>query len=130
MNYELEERRRYVTAFNSTMVKIWKEKITMLGLVDTGNLYRSVAAVSMQADGKFTDITLRQGFAEYGLYVDRGTGKSTPKGNPGDLGHANNRRRTLWFSRKYYASVKNIQEFMADSLGREAAAVLSFAEKG
>ena len=29
---QFEERRKYVTAFNSTMVKIWKERITFLTL--------------------------------------------------------------------------------------------------
>ena len=51
---QLEERRKYVTAFNSTMVKIWREQISLLGVIDTGALYRSTIAVRMTADGKFT----------------------------------------------------------------------------
>ena len=31
--------------------------------------------------------------------------------NTGDIGKANGRHRKRWFSRKYFASVKNIQEF-------------------
>lgn len=116
---QLEERRKYVRAFNSTMVKIWKEKIIMLGAVDTGALYRSTIGVSMTADGKFIDITLSQAFNTYGLFVDYGTGRNTPRGNSGDIGRANRRKRKRWFSRKYFASVMNIQEFYADSLGRE-----------
>ena len=50
---QLEERRKYVTAFNSTMVKIWREQINLLGVIDTGALYRSTMAVRMTADGKF-----------------------------------------------------------------------------
>ena len=42
---QLEERRKYVTAFNSTMVKIWREQINLLGVIDTGALYRSTMAV-------------------------------------------------------------------------------------
>ena len=57
---QLEERRKYVTAFNSTMVKIWREQINLLGVIDTGALYRSTMAVRMTADGKFTQITLAQ----------------------------------------------------------------------
>ena len=55
---------------------------------------------------------LSQTFNTYGLFVDYGTGRNTPRGNPGDLGRANSRKRKRWFSRKYYASVMNIQEFM------------------
>lgn len=101
------------------MVKIWREQITLLGIVDTGALYRSTVAVSMHADGKFIDITLSQAFNTYGLFVDYGTGSNTRRGNPGDIGRDNRRKRRRWFSRKYYASVMNIQEFYADSLGRE-----------
>ena len=89
----------------------------LLGVVDTGALYRSTVGVSLTADGKFIDITLSQAFNTYGLFVDYGTGRNTPRGNPGDHGKANGRKRKRWFSRKYFASVMNIQEFYADSLG-------------
>ena len=124
----IEERRKYVTAFNSTMIKIWREQIALLGVIDTGALYRSTVGISMTADGKFIDITLEQAFNTYGLFVDYGTGRNTPRGhrealsserNPGDIGKANGRKRKRWFSRKYFASVMNIQEFYADSLGQE-----------
>ena len=115
----IEVRRKYVRAFNATMVKIWREQIALLGVIDTGALYRSTVGISMTADGKFIDITLEQAFNTYGLFVDYGTGRNTPRGNPGDIGKANSRKRKRWFSRKYFASVKNIQEFYADSLGQE-----------
>ena len=115
------EREKYVRAFNSTMIKIWREQISLLNVVDTGALYRSTMAVSMTADGKFTSVTLTQAFNTYGLFVDYGTGSNTPRGNSGDLGEGftNRRRRRRWFSRKYFASVMNIQEFFADNIGRE-----------
>lgn len=121
----LAERERYVKAFNDTMVKIWKEQITLLGVVDTGALYRSTVGVSLKADGQYTSISLSQSFNLYGLYVDFGTGSNTPRGNPGDIGRDNKRRRRRWFSRKYYASVMNLREFYADSLGRSLAKVIS-----
>lgn len=115
------EREKYVRAFNSTMIKIWKEQQTLLGTVDTGALYRSTVAVGMTADGKFTSVTLSQSFRTYGIFVDYGTGRNTPRGNSGDLGagFTNRRKRKRWFSRKYFASVMNIQEFFADNLGRD-----------
>ena len=119
----IEARRKYVRAFNATMVKIWREQIALLGVIDTGALYRSTVGISMTADGKFIDITLEQAFNTYGLFVDYGTGRNTPRGNPGDIGKANGRKR--WFSRKYFASVMNIQEFYADSLGQELCRAIS-----
>lgn len=119
------ERQKYVQAFNSTMLKIWREQIILLGAIDTGALYRSVVAVGMKADGKYTSVSLSQKFNLYGLYVDYGTGSNTPRGNPGDIGKANARKRKRWFSRKYFASVMNIREFFADNLGKDLADTVS-----
>lgn len=120
-----EERRNFVMAFNSTMIKIWKEKIALLGVVDTGRLYSSVIATRMNADGKFTSATFEQRFLQYGLYADYGVGSNTPRGNPGDIGRDNPRKRRQWFSKKYYASVMKIREFFADNLGKDLADVVS-----
>ena len=120
-----QERQKYVQALNSTMIKIWREQIALLGVVDTGALYRSTVAVSMTADGKYTSISLEQSFNLYGLYADYGVGSNTPRGNPGDLGRDNKRKRRRWFSRKYFASVMNIREFFADNLGKELADTVS-----
>lgn len=119
-----QARRLYVQAFNSTMVSIWKEKIALLGVVDTGALYNSVVEMGLRADGTFTSVDLRQGFLEYGLYQDAGTGREVPCGNPGDIGRDKVRERRQWFSRKYYASVMNLREFFADNLGSEMADTL------
>lgn len=121
----LQERQKYVRAFNDTMIKIWREQIALLGVVDTGALYRSAVAVSMTADCKFTSISLAQKFNLYGIYADYGVGSNTPRGNPGDLGRDNKRKRRRWFSRKYFASVMNIREFFADNLGKDLADTVS-----
>ncbi len=75
--------------------------MALLGVVDTGTLYRSTVAVSMTAEGKFTSVSLAQKFNLYGIYADYGVGSNTPVGNPRDLGRDNKRKR--WFSRKYFA---------------------------
>ena len=123
------EREKYVKAFNATMIKMWREQITLLGVIDTGALYRSTVAIGMTAEDKFTSVTLSQAFNTYGIFVDYGTGSNTPRGNSGDLGEGftNKRKRKRWFSRKYYASVMNIQEFFADNLGRECCLTISSA---
>ena len=115
----LHEREQYVRAFNNTMVKIWKEKLQLLNVIDTGHLYNSVVGVSLTADQKFSSVTLKQEFCEYGIYVERGTGSNTPKGNPGDIGRENRRKKRPWMTRKYLASMFNLREFMADSLGKQ-----------
>jgi len=115
----IEERAKYVSAFNDTMIQIWKEQITLLGVIDTGRLLSSPVAVRTSADGKISEVHLSQAFLEYGLWQDYGTGKEVPRGNSGDLGKPKVRKERHWFSRKYYMSVMNIKEFMSDSLGKQ-----------
>ena len=119
------EREKYVLAFNDTMLKIWQEQITLLDVIDTHSLLRSPIALPVRTDGRFFEVGLSQAFLEYGLWQDYGTGRETPRGNSGDLGHKKVRGRRRWFSRKYYASVMNIKEFFADNLGKEYQGILS-----
>ena len=119
------EREKYVMAFNDTMLKIWQEQITLLDVIDTHSLLRSPIALPVRTDGRFFEVGLSQAFLEYGLWQDYGTGRETPRGNSGDLGHETVRGRRRWFSRKYYASVMNIKEFFADNLGKEYQGILS-----
>ncbi|MBQ0073523.1 MAG: hypothetical protein KBT34_04970 [Prevotella sp.] len=121
----ISEREKYVLAFNDTMIKIWKEQITLLGVIDTGLLLHSPIAISTKADGKFSEVQLSQAFLEYGLWQDYGTGREVPRGNSGDLGKPKVRKARHWFSRKYYASVMNIKEFMADSLGTQFQGIIA-----
>lgn len=91
----------------------------LLGAIDRGALYNSVVGVSVAMDSKVTSVTLHQEFSEYGFYVERGTGSNTPRGNSGDIGRENPRKKKPWMTRKYLASMFNLREFMADSLGVE-----------
>lgn len=77
----IEERQKYVSAFNDTMIEIWKEQITLLGVIDSGDLLRSPIFVGLSSDGKFSQVQLSQAFLEYGLWQDYGTGAETPRGN-------------------------------------------------
>ena len=120
-----KEREKFVTAFNDTMIKIWQEQITLLGVIDTGALLASPKAIAMRADGRFFEVSLSQAFLEYGLWQDYGTGRETPRGNSGDIGITKVRQRRKWFSRKYYASVMNIKEFYEDNIGRSFTGIIS-----
>lgn len=122
---EVAARAKYINAWNDTMIKIWKEQITLLGVIDTGRLLNSPVRIATRADGKFVEVTLSQAFLEYGLWQDYGTGKETPRGNSGDIGRAKVRKRRPWFSRKYYASVMNIKDFMADNLGKQYQGIIA-----
>jgi len=113
------EREKYILAFNDTMLKIWREQITLLDVIDTGRLLKSPKSIAVRTDGRFIEATLSQGFLEYGLWQDFGTGKEVPRGNTGDIGREKKRIAKRWFSRKYYASVMNIRDFMAESIGHE-----------
>ena len=119
-----KEREKFVTAFNDTMIKIWQEQITLLGVIDTGALLASPKAIAMRADGRFFEVSLSQAFLEYGLWQDYGTGRETPRGNSGDIGRTKVRQRRKWFSRKYYASVMKIKEFYEDNIGRSFTGIL------
>ena len=121
----IEERQKYVSAFIDTMIKIWKEQITLLDVIDTWRLLMSSMLLSTSADGKFSEVCLSQSFLEYGIWQDYGTGKEVPRGNPGDLGKPKVRKERHWFSRKYFMSVMNIKEFMAESLGQEFMGIIS-----
>lgn len=121
----LKERQKYVAAFNDTMIKIWKERITLLDVIDTKMLLHSPISLGYKADGKLVDVHLSQAFREYGLWQDYGTGRETPRGNPGDIGRTKVRQRRRWFSIKYYASFMNIKEFYADNLGKEFVGIIN-----
>ncbi len=118
----VEDRRKFVEAWNKTMIDIWVDRIKKLDVVDTGALMRSPISLPVQADGRFFDLTLSQSFLEYGIWQDLGTGRNTAIGNTHkkDMdGWSNKREARRWFSTKYYASVMKLRDFMALSLGRE-----------
>ena len=121
----LEERAKFIGAFNGTMIDIWKEKIVDMDIIDTGSLLDSVAALPVRADGRFSEVVLVQCFLEYGLWQDYGTGREVWRGNPGDIGRDKVRERRRWFSRKYCASVFKLRDFIADNMGREFIGVMS-----
>lgn len=122
---KIEERRKFISAFNDTMIRIWQEQITLLGVIDTGMLLNSLGAISTRMDNTATEAELSQGFREYGLWQNYGTGRETPRGNSGDIGRAKVRKKRVWFSRKYFASVFNIRDFLAISIGEEFCGVIS-----
>lgn len=121
----LREREKFVTAFNETMLKIWKEQMILLDVIDTGALLASPKSLPLRADGRFMELGLSQSFLEYGLWQNFGTGKEIPRGNNGDIGRERKRKKKPWFSRKYYASVMNLRDFLADNMAKEFVGVVA-----
>lgn len=121
----IQEREKYINAFNDTMVKIWKEQIILLGVIDTGQLLESPIGIRCDKNDRITAITLSQSFLEYGLWQNYGTGRETPRGNSGDIGRAKVRQKRPWMSRKFFSSFMNLKDFMAESLGREFVGMVS-----
>ena len=120
-----DARQKYILAFNATMLEIWKERITLLEVIDSGLLLRSPLALPVKADGRFFEVTLSQAFLEYGLWQDYGVGRETPRGNSGDIGRRKVRQRRPWFSKKYYASVLNLRDFLGENIGQEFQGVIA-----
>lgn len=120
-----DARQKYILTFNTTMLEIWKERITLLEVIDTGLLLRSPLALPVKADGRFFEVTISQAFLEYGLWQDYGVGRETPRGNSGDIGRRKVRQRRPWFSKKYYASVLNLRDFLGENIGQEFQGIIA-----
>ena len=54
----LQERQKFVSAFNDTMLRIWQKQITLLGVIDTGALLASPKALPLSSDGRFMEVGL------------------------------------------------------------------------
>lgn len=121
----VEQRRKFVDAFNDTQLTMWQEQIILLDVIDTGKLLDSVASVRCDHDGKVTVVTLEQSFLGYGLWQEYGVGRETPQGNPGDIGRDKVRERRPWMGRKLYASFMKLKEMFADSMGREFCGIVA-----
>lgn len=118
----VDTRKKYVEAWNKTMVSIWKERIYKLGIRDTDDLYRSPSDDTLDADKRYFRIDLGLSYLEYGLWQELGVGRNTKKGNTHKVdkdGFVNKRSPRHWFSPKYYLSALNMRDFMADSIGDE-----------
>lgn len=126
----VKARRQYAEAFDYTMIRIWRDRLRKLRVKRSGELYDSVARnFRMIADSEATSLRFAFGFRLYGIFVERGTGRETFRGNNGDIGRPKVRRARPWMSRKYMRSVLNIRDFMAESLAMEAVNVVGSISK-
>lgn len=111
------------------MTKIWRDRLLKLlynrrrrqrDHLRTRTLINSVkVAIPVIHDDKFTDLKFKYEFVDYGIYVERGTGRGIFLGNHGDIARQNLRRKIPWEFTRFIRSTYNIREFMAESLGQE-----------
>ncbi|MBD5226863.1 MAG: hypothetical protein HDS67_02245 [Bacteroidales bacterium] len=118
-------REKYLTAFYSTMARIWKDRVMLTRAFDTGALYTSIQNGVFSVGPQALSTEMQWSFLRYGVFVDAGTGRNTWRGNGGDLGRDNTRRRKRWFSRKHFSSYMNLKEFYEENIGRDATQIIS-----
>ena len=124
-----EARERYAEAFDRTMIKIWREKLLLdrkTRAYRSGSLWNSVAhRFRFKSNESATAFEFGFKYSEYGIYVERGTGRGYYYGNGGDIGpYIKVRDKRPWMHPKYFMSVCNIRDFMCESLGLQAVNVV------
>lgn len=117
------------------MIKIWRDRLGNFGLskksdhpLRTAGLFFEMSKEGLVARNAFTDLRYSFSHREYGIYVERGTGRGVFRGNAGDIGRENLRRKNRikagrdvrpWRSRPLRRSLYNLRDFLAESLGIE-----------
>lgn len=116
----------YISAWRDKMVEIWRDRLDLLGVHDTGALRRSVQEGQFSVGDTRADLAFR--FLDYGIYVDLGVGNGYRHDNGGDLEflgavyrHEHRlgkpRERRPWFNKSWYISVEILKSHLASILG-------------
>lgn len=128
-----EDRKKYQDAWAEMMVKIWREKIERLHVVDTYSLHQQMQDNVISSSDSIS--TIQHKFLEYGIYQDLGVGNGYSKDNGGNLkildpvyraehNMGEPRKPRVWFSRAYFASIMVLKEQMAYMYGEEFCGLL------
>ena len=122
--------REWERGWAEMMVKIWRENILRLGIVDTGRLHNTLSGRVTDMSGQ---ISIAHEFMLYGIYVARGVGRGYRRGNSGKddenglqflgksyrkahkMGKA--RKKREWFAKKYLRSIYVLSEVERDLYG-------------
>lgn len=139
-----EQRNKYVREWTNMMITIWREKIEMLRIIDTGKLLQDInSSISINGNEAFT---ITHKFMEYGVFQEVGVGNGYKHDNGGNLEFMDpgtpqrkskhkqasgkytgpgRRKERKWFSKKYYASAMVMKEEMAQMFGQAFAGIMS-----
>jgi hypothetical protein len=119
----------YLQAWTAMMITIWQEKLIMLNVNDTWELYNSLKSnVLIQSGGQGAKISFS--FNKYGMYSNAGVGKEISLGNTGDVGRQVARMAKPWFDQGWYRSVGALKRDVARIYGETIAKNIIFTLNG
>ncbi|MFK5855236.1 MAG: hypothetical protein QM503_03830 [Bacteroidota bacterium] len=131
-----QDLQNYLHAWAQMMINIWQEKILLLKVWETGELYDSfISHVLIHSGGDAAKISFA--FKYYGFYVNAGVGNEVSVGNDGDLidvARYNvkkerfelDRKAKPWFDKGWYRSVYALRRDVARIYGDNIAKNIVF----
>lgn len=111
----------YASGWMKVMVDIWKKRMQEYEVYDSGALQNSFEMVMKNWGENDTGGSIQHSFLQYGIYVERGTGKGISLGNSGDLGFTPVRQPKPWLSTKYRHSIYRLNEYFSEHYGEQFA---------
>ena len=108
------------------MVEIWRDRLDVMGIRDTGALRSSVQKGTFNIEDAGGAMTFL--YLTYGIYVDHGVGNGYSQGNGGDLPfidpvyrHEHHkgkpRSRRPWFNVSWFISTQVLKEKLGELIG-------------
>ncbi len=114
---------QYLLAWASMMITIWEEKLIMLDVNDTWELYNSlISHIIVHSGGDGAKIEFA--FRKYGIYVNEGSGGEMYYDNPGMVDSA--RIEKPWFDKGFFKSIYALRRDVARIYGEIAAQNIVF----
>lgn len=120
----------YAKGWQDKMVDIWRDRIDLLRVRDTGALRASIEKGHFSFGEAGGSMSFQ--YLEYGIFVDLGVGNGYRRGNGGDLAFlapayrlehnlGQPRERRPWFNRSWYISLMVLKDKLADVIGERFA---------
>ena len=122
--------RDYAQGWQDKMIEIWRDRLDLLGVRDTGALRASVQKGHFDMGDAGGAMAFR--YLQYGIYVDLGVGNGYRRDNGGDLPFLDPayrfehklgkpRQRRPWFNKSWYISVMVLKDKLAEVIGEQFA---------
>lgn len=112
------------------MVEIWRDRLDVLRVHDTGALRGSVKKGHFSIGESGGSLAFQ--YLQYGIYVDLGVGNGYRRDNGGDLAFLDKsyrfehnmgqpRQRKPWFNKSWYISVMVLKDKIGEVIGEDFA---------
>lgn len=108
-----------IDAWAKIVVEKWHDKVQLLNIHDTDQLYNSLTDTMIDAGNNGDKIEFL--VLLYGIFVDMGVGREMSKGNSGDLGFTPDRQPKPWYSSVFFKQVYILGKLLKERYGRETA---------